>query len=186
MILVTLGTQDKSFIRLLEAIQKQIDLSNINDEVVVQAGYTKFKSKDMKIFELIPMEEFDNLIKSCDILITHGGVGSIITGLKNNKKVIAAARLSKYGEHTNDHQLQIIDNFTNAGYILELNDFDKLDEVITKAKSFKPKKFESNTKKMEQLVTNYIDKDSYKTNYFKRVIILIIVIIILIIYIKFK
>lgn len=186
MILVTLGTQDKSFVRLLESIQKQIDLGNINDEVVVQAGYTKFKSKEMKIFELIPMEEFDNLIKSCDILITHGGVGSIITGLKNNKKVIAAARLSKYGEHTNDHQLQIIDNFTKAGYILELNDFNKLNEVIINAKKFKPKKFESNTKNMEQLVANYIDENSNKTNYFKRMIVLIIIIIILALYIKYK
>ena len=68
MILVTLGTQDKSFVRLLEALQKQIDLGNIKDKVVVQAGYTKFKSKDMEIFELIPMEKFDDLIKSCDIL----------------------------------------------------------------------------------------------------------------------
>ena len=68
----------------------------------------------MKIFDLIPMDEFDEMIKKCDLLITHGGVGSIITGLKNNKKVIAAARLSKYNEHVNDHQLQIIDNFSNC------------------------------------------------------------------------
>ena len=141
MILVTLGTQDKTFVRLLEAIQKQIDVGNIKEEIIVQAGYTKFKSKDMKIFELISMDEFDNLIKKCDLLITHGGVGSIITGLKNNKKVIAAARLEKYGEHTNNHQLQIIENFTKAGYILPLDDFDKLDEVLKNVKSFEPKKY---------------------------------------------
>ena len=34
MILVTLGTQDKSFKRLLEAIDKQISLGNINDEII--------------------------------------------------------------------------------------------------------------------------------------------------------
>ena len=108
MILVTLGTQDKSFTRLLDAIQKQIDLGNIKDKVIVQAGCTKYNSKDMQILDLIPYDEFEKYIKECDLLITHGGVGSIITGLKNKKKVIAAARLAKYKEHTNDQQIQII------------------------------------------------------------------------------
>ena len=146
MIFVTLGTQDKPFIRLLAAIQKQIDNGNIKDKVIVQAGYTKFESKDMEIYDLINMDEFDKLIKDCDVLITHGGVGNILTGLKYGKKIIAAARLSEYGEHTNDHQLQIIDKFTDEGYILKLDDFDELDKVLTKAKKFKPRKYISNTK----------------------------------------
>ena len=159
MILVTLGTQDKNFSRLLDAVQKQIDNGNIKDEVIVQAGCTKYQSKDMKIFDLLDQEEFKKLISKCDLLITHGGVGSILTGLKNNKKVIAAARLSKYKEHMNDHQLQIIEKFSKSGYILELKDFDKLDEVIEKSKKFKPKKYQSNTENMIKLIENYIDNN---------------------------
>ena len=157
MILVTLGTQDKSFKRLLEAIDKQVELGNIKDKIVVQAGCTKYESKNMEIFDLIPMEKFDDLIKSCDLLITHGGVGSIITGLKNDKKVIAAARLEKYKEHTNDHQLQIIENFSNDGYILGLDNFDELDKVLEKVKKFKPKKYVSNTDKMIKIIEDFID-----------------------------
>ena len=158
MILITLGTQDKKFDRLLDAVQKQIDKGNIKDEIIVQAGYSKdYKSKDMKIFDLIPMNEFDELIKKCDLLITHGGVGSITTGLKNNKVVIAAARLEKYKEHTNDHQLQIIENFTNAGYILSLDNFDELDKILKKAKKFKPKKYKSNNKNFVKLLKKEID-----------------------------
>lgn len=159
MILITLGTQDKSFKRLLEAVQTQIDNGVINEKIVVQAGCTKFTSKDMEIFDLIPYDKFDDLISKCDLLITHGGVGSIITGLKNNKKVIAAARLEKYKEHTNDHQLQIINNFSKSGYILALDDFSKLDEVIEKAKTFVPKKYESNTSNVIRIVEEYIDKN---------------------------
>ena len=81
MILVTLGTQDKKFYRLLDMIQKEIDNGKIKDEIIVQAGYSSdYKSDDMKIIDLIPIDEFDELVKKCDILITHGGVGSIITG----------------------------------------------------------------------------------------------------------
>lgn len=159
MILVTLGTQDKQFYRILEALENKLDKHLINDEVVVQAGCSAdFKSKYMKIFDLIPMDEFDEMIKKCDLLITHGGVGSIITGLKNNKKVIAAARLSKYNEHVNDHQLQIIDNFSKEGYILKLDNFDDVDKLIKESSKFKPKKFKSNTDNMINLIDREIEK----------------------------
>lgn len=157
MIFITLGTQDKPFNRLLEAIQEQIDKGNIKDKIVVQAGCTKFESKDMEIFDLIPMDEFKNLMSKCDLLITHGGVGSIVDGLNKNKKVIAAARLAKYGEHVNDHQKQIINNFNEEGYILGLDDeLSNLEELLKKVKKFKPNKFKSNTKNMIDLVQTKI------------------------------
>ena len=71
------------------------------------------------------MDDFDKLMNECDLLITHGGVGSIISGLKKNKKVIAVARLAKYKEHMNDHQKQIVDNFSDAGYILKSLGYDE-------------------------------------------------------------
>ena len=159
LIYVTLGTQDKSFKRLLEAIQKQIDLGNIKEEVIVQAGCTKFESKDMKIFDLVSRDKFDKYMDECDLLITHGGVGSIIGGLTHGKKVIAAARLEKFKEHTNDHQIQIIDVFSKEGYILALENFDELDAVLEKAKKFKPRKFVSNTDKFANKLKDYIDNN---------------------------
>ena len=158
MILVTLGTQDKEFKRLLDIIEDAIENDIIKEEVVVQAGSSKYDSKNMKIFDVIPMNEFDKLMKKCDILITHGGVGSIITGLKNNKKIIAMARLKIYKESANDHQLQIIDNFSKEGYLLKL-DNNNLAEVLNEAKRFKPKKFISNTDNMIKLISDYISKN---------------------------
>lgn len=159
MILVTLGTQDKPFNRLLEKIEEQIEAGNIKEEVVVQAGYTKYESNNMKIFDLVDREEFQNLITKCDLLITHGGVGSILTGLKNNKKVIVCPRLSKYGEHMNDHQIQIVANFAKEGYILEYQDGADLGELLKKAKKFKAKKFKSNTSNFVSIIEEFIDKD---------------------------
>ena len=159
MILVTLGTQDKSFKRLLDAIQKQIDLGNIKDRVVVQSGCTKYDSNDMEIFDLIDRDQFSELIKKCDLLITHGGVGSILTGLKNNKKIIVAPRLKEYKEHTNNHQLQIMEKFEQSGYIIPLYDFDSLDKALKEAVKFKPKKYVSNTNNMIKLIEEYIDNN---------------------------
>lgn len=159
MILITLGTQDKEFKRLLDMVQKEINNGNIKDKVVVQAGHTKYESKDMEIFDLIDREKFSNLISECDILITHGGVGSIITGLQKEKKVIVAPRLAKYNEHMNDHQMQITENFTKKGYILPLYENDDLGKVLKKVEKFKPNKFKSNTKKMIKIVSDFIDNN---------------------------
>ncbi len=159
MILVTLGTQDKPFTRLLDSVQKEIDNGNIKDKVIVQAGYTKYNSDEMEIFDLIDRDKFSELIKSCDLLITHGGVGSILTGLKNNKKLIVCPRLAKYHEHMNDHQIQIVDRFYEEGYILRYNDGDNLADVLKQSDNFKPKKFKSNTDKFISIIENYIDNN---------------------------
>ena len=150
LILVTLGTNDKSFIRLIKKVEDLIRRGILQDQVVVQAGFTKYDS--------IPMEEFASLMEQSDLIITHGGVGSIISGLKNNKKIIALPRLEKYGEHVNDHQLQIIENFANAGFILPSYQVEDLEEALSKVANFQPKTYKSNTENMISLVKKYIDK----------------------------
>lgn len=86
MILVTLGTQDKPFTRLLKAINKEIEKGTIQEEVIVQAGCTKYESQNMKILDYIPVDEFSGLVNKADLVITHAGVGSILTALKQGKK----------------------------------------------------------------------------------------------------
>lgn len=157
MILVTLGTQDKSFKRLLDAVQKCIDSKVITEEVVVQTGFTKYNSKDMKMFDLMSQEQLDKYRKQARIIITHAGVGSILDSLKLDKKIIAAARLKKYHEHTNDHQLQILNNFANDGYIIKLENFDDLNDILNNIDSFNPKKYDGNNEKIKNIIVNFIE-----------------------------
>lgn len=157
MILVTLGTQDKTFVRLLDEIDKLINKGIIQDKVIVQAGFTKYSSDNMEIFDLIPQDEFNNLMSKADLVITHGGVGNIISALEKNKKVIAVPRLAKYKEHINDHQTQIIAKFNALGYIIGLQDVDELDMALKKVKKFKPQKFVHDNSKMLNLVSQLID-----------------------------
>ena len=161
MILVTLGTQDKKFYRLLDEINELIIKNKITDEVIVQAGVSSdYKTNLMKIYSLLSMDEFDDLISRCDLLITHGGVGSILAGLKKGKKVIAVPRLLKYKEHVNDHQIQIVNNFSDEGYILKVDNIKKLYKTIELSKNFKPRKYVSNNKAfveiIDKAINNYI------------------------------
>lgn len=159
MIFVSVGTQNIQFDRLLKSVEKQIELGNIKEKVIVQSGVTNFKSNKMEVVGFIPMEEFKKIISDARVIICHGGVGTITDGLRNNKTVIACPRLQKYGEHINDHQLQIINNFGKMGYIIPLLDSNDLDKALEKAKTFKPKMYKSNTDKMINLIENYIDNN---------------------------
>lgn len=157
MILVLLGTQNYSFRRLLEEIQKCIDKGLISQEVIVQSGGTKFTSSQMKLFSLIGQENLKEMISKADLIITHGGVGSIVSSVKLHKKVIAVPRLEKYGEVSNDHQIQIIETFANEGFIIGLHDVSELEDALQKVKDFEPKTLKSNTENIIKLIRNYIE-----------------------------
>ena len=158
MILVTLGTQDKPFERLLKALDKQIKKGTIKDKVVVQAGFTKYESENMEIYDLLPIKKLEKLTGEADLIITHGGVGSILTAIRKRKKVIAIPRLSKYKEHTNDHQKQIVEEFVSKGYILTCKNLNKIDETIEEAKRFTPSKYKGSNQKMLQIIEEFINE----------------------------
>ena len=159
MILVLLGTQNNDFHRLLDEIEKNIQNGNITDEVIVQAGFTKYKSNDMKIFDLVEKEKLENLIDKADLVITHAGLGSIEMALEKNKRVIAVPRLKKYGEHVNNHQEDLKNEFNKKGWVIGIDEVSDLEKAIKKSKTFTPKKYvKKNNDKVINIVKTFIDK----------------------------
>lgn len=142
MIFVTLGTQDKHFDRLLKAVYKL----ETDEKIIAQIGSTEFKSskpeEKFEIHKFLSNEEFEKYMDEARVVITHAGVGTIVYGLKKHKKMIVAARLKKYGEHVNDHQLQILQTFASEGYIIPLENFDDLPKLLEM--EFTPKEWKSN------------------------------------------
>lgn len=159
LIFVTLGTQDKPFPRLLEKIENEIKCGNIKEKVIVQAGHTKFESEYMQILGMLTMEEYQQYMKECDLLITHGGVGSIFDALKLGKKIIACPRLKKYNEHLNDHQIQLIEAFQEKGYLLAYNENNLLSDVLNESKKKKPIHYKTNNHKMVKIITDFIENN---------------------------
>lgn len=157
MILVLLGTQNNSFHRLLEEIEKLIEQEIIQEEVIVQAGHTKYETKNMEIFDLISKEELEKYQENARIIITHGGVGSIISSIEKGKKVIAIPRLHEYGEHVNNHQKEIVKRFSEQGCIIGIENVNQLKESIIKIEEFEPKKYEHNNEKMLKTIEEYIE-----------------------------
>ena len=145
MIFVSIGTQDKPFLRLIEAIDGLKKNGLIEDEVIVQNGTTNYSSSSIKLIPFMDMQQFNETLSQADLFITHGGVGNIMNALHLHKKVIAVPRLGDLGEHENNHQTQIVDTFSQQGHVLACND-PKTDllKVIEQSKTFQPKPWVTN------------------------------------------
>ena len=92
-----------------------------------------------------------------DVVITHGGTGAIIGAVKKRKKVIAVPRLKKYGEHVDDHQLQLVEQFRKLNLIYACEDMDlkKALEIVNKTEY---KRYHSNTNRIIESLEEYINE----------------------------
>jgi UDP-N-acetylglucosamine transferase subunit ALG13 len=160
MIFVTLGSQDKPFPRLINEIDLLIRNRIINEEVIAQIGPTKYDGELINAFKMCnDFKAFQNYIDRADLIITHGGVGSIIDAISHGKKVIAIPRLKRYKESANDHQEQIIKKLNDEKYIIGIYNIKDLGEAIKYSKDFKPKKYVKDNRKILKIIEDYIDNN---------------------------
>ena len=158
MIFITLGSQKFQFNRLLIAIDDLIEKGIITEKVFAQIGYSNYKPKNYSFKQFLDREEFVDREAKADIVITHGGTGAIIGAVKKGKKVIAVPRLAKFGEHVDDHQLQLIAQFKNQNLICGLNNCDELENALKYVKKHKFTSYTSNTKKIIGSIEEFIQK----------------------------
>lgn len=143
MIFITLGSQKFQFNRLLKAVDGLIE-DGLNEEVFAQIGYSDYKPLNYRYKEFLDREEFSSIMGKARIVITHGGTGAIIGALKKGKKVIAVPRLAEFGEHVDDHQLQLIGQFDELDLICACNDCNLRSALDTVEKAMY-KEYKSNT-----------------------------------------
>ena len=158
MIFVTVGSQKFQFNRLLKEVDKLIKKNIIKEEVFGQIGVSDYKPKNYNYKEFMTQEEFNAYIDKSDIIITHAGTGVIVNAIKKEKKVIGVPRLAKYGEHVDDHQIQLIKEFTEMNFIEECNDIEELEEKIKKIKNKNFTKYKTNNDEFLQNIKEYIEE----------------------------
>ncbi|MBH1939367.1 beta(1,3)galactosyltransferase EpsH [Mobilitalea sibirica] len=155
MIFVTLGSQKFQFNRLLIAIDKLVQNNLITDKVFAQIGFSDYIPKNFEFTQFLNRDKFIETLNNCNIVITHGGTGTIITAVKLGKKVIGVPRLVKYSEHVDDHQIQIIDQFDNMGLICGCIDCD-LESKLSSLASRNFKLYQSNTFTIIKAIDSFI------------------------------
>lgn len=127
MIFVTIGTQEP-FDRLISAMDKIAEVTN--NDVIAQVSASNYVVKHMKSFSFINPKEFNELFAKADLIVSHAGMGSIISALQLGKPIVVMPRKSGLGEHRNDHQMATAKKMESLGYIYVAYDEGQLEDLI--------------------------------------------------------
>ena len=114
-IFIVTGTQ-APFDRLLSILDKWAS----NQEkytVIAQMANSKMNFKNMHCFNYLEPDVFNEYFINADVIIGHAGIGTILTALENEKKLVVFPRRVKYSEHRNDHQIHTAIGFEKLGLI---------------------------------------------------------------------
>ena len=131
MIFVTVGTHEQAFNRLVEYLDKLKENKIIDEEIVIQTGYSTYEPKCCKWQKLFSYKEMEQNVTNARIVITHGGPASFIMPLQIGKIPIVVPRQYQFGEHVNDHQVEFVEAVSKRmNNIIPVFDIDDLENTL--------------------------------------------------------
>lgn len=159
MVFVTLGSQKFQFNRLLRAIDELCTEGQIGEAVFAQTGYSDYVPKRYPYKHFLNHQEFEEIMDKANIVIAHGGTGAIIGAVKRGKKVIAVPRLAKYQEHVDDHQLQLLEQFSEMNLIHVCLGCGDLGKAIAEVRNKEFSSYVSNTEAIIESIEQFIENN---------------------------
>ncbi len=114
MIVVTVGTNEAPFDRLLRALDRERPA----EEMLVQHGPSRVRPAGARCVEFLPYDELADAIRRARVVVMHAGVGSIMTALANGKRPVVVPRLRRFGEAVDDHQLDLGRRLHESGLVV--------------------------------------------------------------------
>ena len=157
MVVVTLGSQKFQFDRLLQKLDELVERGVITEEITAQIGASTYLPKHFEYVRFMDRGQFAATMDQCDIVVTHGGTGVIITAVKKGKKVIAVPRLAKYKEHVDDHQLQLLHQFDELQIICACYELENFEENYNEIRNREYRPYVSNTHVMIESIEEYLE-----------------------------
>lgn len=134
MIFVTIGTQAPfdRFIKIIDELAPQLE-----EEIIAQVHQVGFEPKNIKTVEFLDPDEFNELLKKARLIVSHAGIGTILSALQLNKPIIIFPRIATLGEHRNEHQLATAEKFKELGSVYVAMNEEELREMLLR-KDLKP------------------------------------------------
>lgn len=139
MIFLSVGNHTQQFNRLLKEMDRLVGEARIKDVVAV-IGHSTYTPKNYKWQKFVDYEKYTELEKKAKVIVTHAGIGSIMSALELGKPIVIVPRQAKYNEHVDDHQVYTAKELEKQRKIIAVYDIKDLESAIKKAESFKPKK----------------------------------------------
>jgi UDP-N-acetylglucosamine transferase subunit ALG13 len=159
-IFVTVGNARQSFRRLLEAVDSLAGEGVWGDEpVFLQTGNDEaFRPRHSEYKSFLHADEFQHLMGEADVIVTHGGCGTILNAFQLGKIPVVMPRRRKYGEHINDHQMQLVAALVEAGRIIPAYEPAELVKSVDEARRYGVSSASVRPSQMINLVAQAIDQ----------------------------
>jgi UDP-N-acetylglucosamine transferase subunit ALG13 len=126
-IFATVGTHGQPFTRFLDA------LAGLDDDVVVQYGHNAPPAGVREAVAFMPFDELNARMREADVVVTHAGVGSVLCAREAGHVPVVVPRLHRFGEHVDDHQLELVAALGKDGHVIGVMDISELPAAVEKA-----------------------------------------------------
>lgn len=136
MIFVTVGNATQGFRRLLDAVEALARRAAfVGETVMIQAGNNPgFVSSSCRVEPFMSTARFEELIHEADIVVCHGGAGTLLHVLQAGKVPVVMPRLAQYGEIVDDHQVELVETLAAEGRVIYVSRSDDLERAIGEAR----------------------------------------------------
>jgi len=108
----------------------------LKEKVILNIGYGKYKPRNCEWVGYT--DKFEDYVKTADLIISHGGAGSIFTCLNSGKKIIAVPN-----KNHEDDQNDLVRKLSEGRYLIACENLSGLEKCIEKSRAFKFKKYNS-------------------------------------------
>jgi len=101
MIFVTVGTQ-LPFDRLVRAVDEIAPLAD--EEIFAQTNGGTYMPRNIGYTDSLSAAEFDRMFRQARLIVSHAGMGTILSALMYQKPIAVMPRFAFLGEHRSEHQ----------------------------------------------------------------------------------
>jgi UDP-N-acetylglucosamine transferase subunit ALG13 len=126
------------FDRLVNMVAELKARGDIPEEVVIQTGQGGARPVGVETHETLTFDEMQAQLRAADVVVCHGGTGSLITALRQGCRIVAVPRLFAHGEVYDNHQAEITRAFAERGLIAVANTTEELAEALKAVRARPP------------------------------------------------
>jgi UDP-N-acetylglucosamine transferase subunit ALG13 len=146
MIFVTVGSTD--FDELIEKVDGLVP--RLNTEVVMQIGLGAYTPRHGVFFRFAP--SLDQYYDQADIIVAHGGLGTIVEALERRKKLICVVNPATYDRHQ-EHLLNI---FSAGNHLLWCKDLEDLGGAIRQVSTAEFTRYKPPECHIHEVIADYL------------------------------
>lgn len=153
MIFITVGTQ-LPFDRLIEGLDNLPHFSNNKAFAQIGKG-SRYIPKEIEYKENLSQTEFQEAFENASIIISHAGIGTILTAQRLNKPLIVFPRISTLKEHRNDHQISTTKQLKDIQGIYPAKTIDDIKDLLERNLTPPSNSHKESLKKLQMDINTY-------------------------------